>query len=469
MDSDIAKTGAIAIFVAGLALAGVVLVHQAQYLDRHGKIVIAAGNSHYFQLASRYGEELKNFGVEVEIKRSTEGFAALKSLTDNSSGVTAGFVKGGLVGSLRGRLATEKAKGRHIEFSSLFSLGRLFYEPVWVFTRGELPIHSLRDLKGKTVLLGTRESGSRRVVRQLLLANGVDRDNAKFLDEDLTADAAALKSGKADAGILIQAADSETVQQLLRVPNLRLMDFSPEADAYVNRFPALTKVVLREGSVEFNPLIPSADITLLTTSVALVVRPDMQSALISLLTRAVIDNPQSGFDKNGDPVLFYRAGEFPTANDPEFAVPNDARVVYKTGELPFLLRLIAPINYRIGVPFSYTAFVSAHAAKLVLLIPLLAVLVPLGRTLPAVYVWLVRRRLVYWYRQLTALERSLDRGGDKYDPAAHRAEIERIDAHVRSIRLPLYFSDQLYDLRGHIDLVRQRLQEKAQPARMAAE
>src|SRR5215470_6455755 len=115
MDSDIAKTGAIAIFVAGLALAGLVLVHQAQYLDRHGKIVIATGNSHYFQLASRYQEELKNYGVEVEIKRSTEGFAALKSLTDDSSGVTAGFVKGGLVGSLRGRLATEKAKGRHIE------------------------------------------------------------------------------------------------------------------------------------------------------------------------------------------------------------------------------------------------------------------------------------------------------------------------------------------------------------------
>ncbi len=31
------------------------------------------------------------------------------------------------------------------------------------------------------------------------------------------------------------------------------MDFSPEAEAYDNRFPALTRVVLRKGSVEFNP------------------------------------------------------------------------------------------------------------------------------------------------------------------------------------------------------------------------
>ena len=131
-------------------------------------------------------------------------------------------------------------------------------------------------------------------------------------------------SGTADAAIIVVAADTDKIQKLLRVPNIRLMDFTPEAEAYANRFPALTKVVLRQGSVEFDPLIPSDDITLLATSVALVVRPDMQPALVSLLTHAVMHNPKSGFDKNGDPVLFYRAGEFPSANDPEFEVANDA-------------------------------------------------------------------------------------------------------------------------------------------------
>jgi hypothetical protein len=64
---------------------------------------------------------------------------------------------------------------------------------------------------------------------------------------------------------------------------------------------------------------------------------------------------------------------------------------------------------------------------------------------------------MYWYRQLKALEKSLDSRGAKYDLAAHQAELERIDGAVRRIRVPLYFSNQLYDLRGHIDLVRQRL------------
>ena len=68
------------------------------------------------------------------------GPLTLRALADDNSGITAGFVKGGLVGSLQGRLANEKQKGRHAEYSKLRSVGRLFHEPVWVFTRGDLPI-----------------------------------------------------------------------------------------------------------------------------------------------------------------------------------------------------------------------------------------------------------------------------------------------------------------------------------------
>jgi hypothetical protein len=92
------------------------------------------------------------------------------------------------------------------------------------------------------------------------------------------------------------------------------------------------------------------------------------------------------------------------------------------------------------------------------------------RFLPVAYAWNVRRRLLYWYRQLKALERSLDSGGAKYDLAAHQAEVERIDSHVRRLRVPLYFSSQLYDLRGHIDLVRHRIAARPpQEVRIAAE
>ena len=376
-------------------------------------------------------------------------------------------MKGDLVGSLQGRLASEKQKGRHAEYSKLRSVGRLFHEPVWVFTRGDLPIATLRDLKGKRILIGARDSGARGIARQLLNANGVIGNAATYIDEELPADAGPLLSGTADAAIIVVAADTDKIQQLLRVPNIRLMDFTPEAEAYTNRFPALTKVVLRQGAVEFDPLLPTDDITLLSTTVALVVRPDMQPALVSLLTHAVVHNPKSGFDKHGDPVLFYRAGEFPSSNDPEFEVANEARVVYKSGELPIILKTLAPKAYSVGIPFSYTAYINTHWTTLVGMLGVLAILLPLTRALPALYVWIVRRRLVYWYRQLKALERNLDSG--QYDAAALQAEFERIDSHVRRIRVPLYYSDKLYDLRGHIDLVRQRLAVRPMQTRMAAE
>ena len=109
------------------------------------------------------------------MQRLTEGFTTLKTMLDPNSGLNAGFIKGGLVGSLQGRLATEKAKGRYAEFNRLLSVGRLFYEPIWVYSRGDLHVASLRDLKGMKIFTGTKESGARRIVNQLLKANGVDK------------------------------------------------------------------------------------------------------------------------------------------------------------------------------------------------------------------------------------------------------------------------------------------------------
>jgi TRAP-type uncharacterized transport system substrate-binding protein len=468
MDSSYAKTAVASVLAGVIGLASYGVVRETQTIG-DGKIVMATGSSQYYELAESYRRELERNGIKLEVQRLTEGFTTLKTMLDPNSGLNAGFIKGGLVGSLQGRLATEKAKGRYAEFNRLLSVGRLFYEPIWVYSRGDLHVASLRDLRGMKILTGTKESGARRIVNQLLKANGIDKNNATLIDQDLPADAAPLFDGRADVAITIAPPDSDKMQELVRIAGIRLMDFSAEAEAYDNRFPALTKVVLRKGSVEFNPLIPSDDITLLATTAALVIRSDMHPALISLLTHAVVSNPKSGFDKQGDPVLFYRAGDFPSASDPEFTVPADTRAIYKSGELPFLLRFLAPLNARLGIPFSYTAFINSYAAQvLLILIPLLAIIVPLAKAIPALYTWNVRRKLIYWYRQLKILERNLDSRGAKYDAAAHQTELERIDGAVRRIRVPNFFSNELYDLRMHIDLVRQRL--SARPSlQMAAE
>jgi len=54
------------------------------------------------------------------------------------------------------------------------------------------------------------------------------------------------------------------------------------------------------------------------------------------------------------------------------------------------------------------------------------------------------------------LERALEHPDAAIHMRARRAELERVDAAVR-IRIPIYFADQVYDLRDHINFVRQRL------------
>ena len=39
------------------------------------------------------------------------------------------------------------------------------------------------------------------------------------------------------------------------------------------------------------------------------------------------------------------------------------------------------------------------------------------------------------------------------------AELDKLDARAARVRVPLAYTDQLYALRGHIDLVRERLRK----------
>ena len=438
-----------------------------------GRIVLATGGAGgaYHDLAQSYVEELARNGVTLELRPDLEGAATMRALLAASGSVAhAGIVKGGMASSLQGRLASPDDRKEHErETQSLRSIGRLFGEPIWVFYRGPQHVRSLSEFKGKRIVVGSAQSGARLVVNQLLKANGVDASNATLLSDELTDDASAIITGKVDVAFVVAAAETAKVQKLLRIPDIFLMNFAADADAYVNRFPALNKVVLRQGAIEFAPEIPSAEITLLSSAAALVVRTDLHPALAALLTHAVLHHPKTGFDKDGDPILFYEAGKYPSINDPEYQVSSDARALYRSGELPLLLRTFGPLAKSLQIRFWLPAFIHQHGSQtLLLLIPLLSVLLPMTRILPMAYNWSIRRRLLHWYRQLKSLENTISPTGDDGHVSDKLAELDRIDHAVRRIRVPLNFSDQLYDLRGHIDLVRQRLLPQTSGGRRAA-
>jgi TRAP-type uncharacterized transport system substrate-binding protein len=393
-------------------------------------IATASKGSPYYEAAQRYSRVLADNGVELEVLETRGSMENIALINDPKSPVAVAFVQGGLASSK--------------ELPNVRSIGRVFYEPVWIFYQGPERLERLTQLAGKRVLIGPKGGATAALAEHLLAVSGVTNANATLTNMELPDYVAALESGEADAGLLVLAPEARTIRRLLASDKVRLMSVA-QADAYGQRFGYLSKLELKEGVVDFAHNIPPADTAILTTTTALVVRKDLHPALVNLLTQAVIGvHAQPVLNRSGEADVFQRAGAFPIADDQEYPLSSDAVRVYKSGP-PFLQRYL---------PF----WLATLADRLVvLLLPAVGILLPALRFAPALYTWRVRRRIVYWYRELKRVEALATAKSDPAQIASARDEIDGIEDAVNQLPVPLGFANQLYDLREHIDVVRRRL------------
>src|SRR5215471_4876594 len=94
---------------------------------------------------------------------------------------------------------------------------------------------------------------------------------------------------------------------------------------------------------------------------------------------------------------------------------------------------------------------------LVLLIPIVAVLYPLMRFLPALYGWLMRRKIARLYGELRFLEDEITGGGGPTDAAQLMARLDQHEKQANQLRMPIAYESMMYLLRNHISAVRNRL------------
>jgi TRAP-type uncharacterized transport system substrate-binding protein len=370
---------------------------------------------------SRYQEILAHHGVNLEY-RSTGGAVANQNLLeDPKSDIQVGFVQGGIRNS-------QDAPG-------LLSLGRVGYQPFYIFYRADEPFDDLAQFKGKRIAIGAPGNGSAVAAAKILAAAGVTAQNSTFLPQFAKAGIDALLDGKAD--IVFEAFSNEpVVKTALRDPRIRMMSVRG-ADALVRLFPFLSKIVLPQGVVDYEHNVPPSDVTLISTSVGVLVRENLHPAIVSLLADALVKT-------HGDAGLFNRAGEFPTQSDAEFPMAPAALDYYRNGP-SFLNRY---------VPFWITNSVQRSLAVLV---AIFGVILPLARYLPNLRDWYVGRRFHAWYGELHALESAATTASNPARRNEIEAELNSIEDAVRSARLPKNFTAQRYSLREHIDLVRRRL------------
>lgn len=394
-----------------------------------------AADGAYHQFGLKYQQVLKRNGITLDLLPSSGSVENLKRL--NEGAVSAGLVQGGL-----GFLSLDPQK--EADETPLRSLATVAYEPVWIFSHTLDLSKGLSALKGKQIAVGVAGSGNRKLAMELLatygLVDGVGLPlgNTQLIDAGGVSAASKLAQHELDAVIMVAAPQASAVKQLLENPAIRLASLD-HVEGLARRFPYFQPVILKRGSVDPGRNIPAQDVQLLATTANLVIPDSLHPALAYLLLEAAQQT-------HGQPSLLNRPGEFPSPKATDFPLAEEADRYFKNGR-PLLQRYL---------PFWLANFVQR---LILMLIPLVAILVPVFKVLPALLEWKEKNRLFRRYGELKFLEKDLtSRTFSAEEKNTALARLDAIEAEIGKTRFPLDFSDRVYTLRQHVDYVRSRLE-----------
>ena len=401
---------------------------------RHVTIATGQENSGYEDFAKKYAAALSVYGIKTTLQPSLGSqenlhrlLASIAQRSNDPTRVDIGFVQSG---------STDEADAVR---RGLVSLGSLFTEPVWLFYREGRDISQMTQLKGLKINVGAEGSGVPKLFKKLLSVNGLAPEDLTLGELENTPATVALLDGSIDGMVFSSAPDALLIQMLLQTPGIKLFDFT-QAEAYTRRFPFLTHVVLPRGIVDLGRDLPPKDYHLIAPTATLVARASLHPALIDMFV-------QSAAAIHGGAGWFWRQGEFPTANFTEIPVARDAEKFYKNGP-PFLQRYM---------PFWVANF---FERMWVVVVAVGALLLPLSRVVPPLYVWKVRSRIYRWYGELRTVEQAVEDVSPAQRETVYTHQLQRLTAieeRVNLISIPLSFATELYGLRSHINFVRNRV------------
>ena len=382
-------------------------------------------NSAYEVFGKKYAESLARFGIKVQLAPSLGSQENLQRLKDGA--VDMAFVQSG---------STEQEDA---ERKGLVSLGSLFTEPIWLFLREKKSVDQLTQLRGLKINVGPDGAGVPALFKTVLAVNGIEPNELTLGSLENTPATVELLEGRIDGLVFSSAPDAPLIQMLLQTPGIKLFDF-PQAEAYTRRFSFLSHVVLPRGIVDLGRNLPPKDYHLIAPTATLVAREGVHPALIDLFIQAAAKI-------HGGSGWFQKKGEFPTASYTEIPVSPAAERFYTSGP-PLMQRYL---------PFWLANF---FERMWVVIVALGALILPLSRIIPPLYVWKVRSRVYRWYGQLRAVEQAIEDVPPEQQSEVYPAQLKRlndIEERVNRISIPLSFADELYGLRSHINFVRRRV------------
>jgi len=197
-------------------------------------------------------------------------------------------------------------------------------------------------------------------------------------------------------------------------------------------------VTLSEGVMNLEQNIPSRDTTLVAVSANLAARRDLNASLIPAVLDAITRVHRPGG-------VLEQKRQFPSIDLSDLPLNEDARR-YITNGPSFLFRWLP-----------YGTAVLMDRLK-ILVLPFLALLIPLFRIAPPLYRWRVRSKIYRWYAAVREIDSMVQK-----EPIVGGAEsvnrLKELDREVASVSVPLSYAGELYHLRVHIRFLQEKLEK----------
>ena len=385
-------------------------------------LLTSAEGTAYYLYGMKYKDILSKSGVDVEIIKTKGSVENARRLADISDAADAAFIQAGTV-------TPEQASG-------IRSLGKLFYEPLWLFYRSPKknePLETLTDLRGLVVNIGPEGSGTNLLVRKVLQTIG--SNNAKQINTDPTPDGISeLSSGHLDALMTVDQSDTDNIKKLVNIPGVRLASFR-RAAAYSDNIEYLDKIVIPMGALDFVKNFPPEDTPAISTTAELLVKETLHPSHQLLLLEAAQKIHSKGSN-------FTKAGEFPAIGGGEYIFPSEQAKMFYKGERPYLSRYL-PI------------WIAESINRIIFyLLPLAIIAYPIIKELMNYLVRRGRFKLQVLYLQLRKIESRAREDINEEERSTLAERVGFLEQEALQLRIPKEVYGDYYLLSKNIEYVR---------------
>lgn len=406
----------LAVFVV---LASVALALMQLHPPRHFSLAAGPENGAYNALAKKYRDILARDGIEITIVE-TAGSVENARLLDEGQ-VDAAILQGGI----------------RPEHPDIEAIGAIFFEPLVFLVRRDAKIPgNPAHWRGQRITSGRPGSGTAAAFRDFQTAVGLPPEVNTHLSLPYSEAVSALAEGQIDIAVFVAPFNASYLQNAYGNSEIKFLSLD-YSDAISRRLQYATTVTVPPGAISLSPVMPPVSRTLIALEAWLAIEPDLHPALVNRLTMAAIEL-HSARDIITDPETF------PSIEGTLLPINNVARQLISEG----------PTTWHNWLPY----WMAAQVNRLLLLfLPILFILLPLLRALPAAYAYVMGWRVWQYYPEIRAIEDKLDHTPNDATLVAMDAQLVDLDERLARLRVPAAYRQAAYHARMHIELVRKRI------------